>query len=277
MVIDSMRVILVFAALWATPFARLASQADSSITRFAWEWAELLTFADTTNGVELWLSPRPHVPHPDDVRPVDLSDEFLPDSVNAWVASTRASRAVGSAPAQRIAGTTLRSGALRGHDGTQIVAELALSADSDHDASDVLIVPKRGARLRFDLESDQMDGFLHALTKAASTARVVPAPPGIESDHVTPAELDSHATKARLRYPDALRDERIEGEVWVQFDIDASGIADMSTYRVLFTNHSEFEVAVRQYIGDAHFTPELRNGVPTRTRVLQAFRFQFGD
>lgn len=277
MVMATMRLILVVAALLATPFARVSSQADSSITRFAWEWAELLTFSDTTAGVHLWLAPRPHAPHADDVRPVELSDDFLPDSVSAWLTATRSLRAVGTPPAQRRAGTIVRSGLLRGHGGTQIVVELALGADSDRDANDVLIIPRRGARLRFDLESDQMDGFLRALAAAASTARVVPESPAMELDRVTSAALDSHATKARLRYPDALVGQRIEGEVWVQFDVDSSGVADMTTYRVLFANHQEFEVAVRQYLGEARFTPELRNGVPTRSRVVQLFRFQFGD
>lgn len=272
-----MRLIFVLAALMATPFARLASQADSSITRVAWNWAELLTFADTTDGVRLWLAPRPHAPHRDDVRPTELSDAFVPDSVNAWDAATRAARAAGMSHAQRNEATIVRFGTLRGRDGTRIVIEIAPGADSDHDAWDAVVTPARGAPLRFDLEPDQVDGFLCALAKAASASRMSQETSATGSIHVTPASLDSHAHTSQPHYPDDLKDERIEGEVWAQFDIDSSGVADMSTFRVLFADHQEFELAVRKYIGTARFVPEMRNGVRTRARAEQLFRFLFDD
>jgi hypothetical protein len=270
----TLRLILVIAALLATPFARLASQADSSTSRFAWDWAELLTFADSNEGVRLWLTPRPHVPYREDVQKIEVNDAFDPDSVNVWVNAARANRISNVTAARTRAETIVPSNALRGRDATQIVIEFAPGGDSSQDASDVLITPQRGVPLRFALEPDQIDRFLRALAKAAMTSHMSQQTASV---HVRPAALDPNSSKARLRYPEDLKDQRIEGEVWAQFDIDTSGVADTSTFRVLFANHQQFELAVRQYLGKCRFAPELRNGVPVRTRAQQLFRFLFDD
>jgi TonB family protein len=57
------------------------------------------------------------------------------------------------------------------------------------------------------------------------------------------------------RYPDALVQQRVSGEVLAQFVVDTTGRADLSTFKVLKATNPQFVEAVRSVLGSWKFTP----------------------
>ncbi|HVX40817.1 MAG TPA: M56 family metallopeptidase [Gemmatimonadaceae bacterium] len=75
------------------------------------------------------------------------------------------------------------------------------------------------------------------------------------------------------RYPDLLRESRIEGEVLAQFVVNPDSTVDMRTFRVLRSTHDLFTAAVRQSITTMKFVPALVGGRPVRQLVQMPFQF----
>jgi TonB family protein len=76
------------------------------------------------------------------------------------------------------------------------------------------------------------------------------------------------------RYPDLLRQARIEGEVLAQFIVNADGSVDMSTFKVLKTSHDLFTATVRNNLPQMRFSPAQVNG--RNVRQLMQMPFTFG-
>jgi periplasmic protein TonB len=74
-------------------------------------------------------------------------------------------------------------------------------------------------------------------------------------------------------YPDMLRNAGVEGEVVVQFVVDTTGRADMSTYRVVRSTHELFSNAVRQNLPGIRFYPAEVGGRKVRQHVQMPFVF----
>jgi periplasmic protein TonB len=75
------------------------------------------------------------------------------------------------------------------------------------------------------------------------------------------------------RYPDMLRNAGVEGDVLVQFVVDTSGRADMSTFRVLRATHDLFANAVRQDMPRFRFYPAEVGGRKVRQHVQMPIVF----
>lgn len=93
--------------------------------------------------------------------------------------------------------------------------------------------------------------------------------PGAESVDV-PAAL--RANSPLPRYPDFLRQSRIEGSVLVRFVVDENGRAELASLRVLEATHPAFAESVRAVLPRLRFVP-ARMG---RERVRQVVEIPFG-
>jgi protein TonB len=80
-------------------------------------------------------------------------------------------------------------------------------------------------------------------------------------------------TSAVPAYPPLLEKQGIEGIAVVRFVVDTTGRADISTFRVVETNHSLFAAAVREALPGMKFHPATVG--PTRVRQLVEIPFGF--
>ncbi len=74
-------------------------------------------------------------------------------------------------------------------------------------------------------------------------------------------------------YPQTLQSAGVEGEVDVQFVVDTTGRADMSTLKVLKSTNDLFTAAVRNALPRAKFFPAEVGGHKVRQWVQQPFTF----
>jgi len=81
------------------------------------------------------------------------------------------------------------------------------------------------------------------------------------------------AGSAAPRYPDALRKQRVEGEVLAQFVVDATGRVDASTFKVLRSSDEGFASAVRSALDGLRFTPAEVGGRAVKQIVQMPFVF----
>ena len=76
-----------------------------------------------------------------------------------------------------------------------------------------------------------------------------------------------------VRYPRVLRTLNVEGSVLAQFVVDATGLPDMSTLKVLKSDHELFTSAVRSGLAGMRFNPAQVGGRPVSQVVRMAFQF----
>ena len=81
------------------------------------------------------------------------------------------------------------------------------------------------------------------------------------------------AGSASPRYPDLLRKAGVEGEVLAQFIVGPDGRADVSSFRVLKSDHDLFVASVRNALPMMRFKPALVGGRAVRQLVQQPFSF----
>lgn len=75
------------------------------------------------------------------------------------------------------------------------------------------------------------------------------------------------------RYPRALRDAGVEGEVILQFVVDTSGRAEMSTVKAIRSSHADFTAAVVAHLPETRFSPAEVEGRKVRQLVQMPFSF----
>jgi hypothetical protein len=75
------------------------------------------------------------------------------------------------------------------------------------------------------------------------------------------------------RYPGALREAGLEGEVLMQFVVDTMGLADMTTLKVLRSSHPLFTYAVWDVLPHFRLVPAELNGRKVRQLVQMPFQF----
>lgn len=76
-----------------------------------------------------------------------------------------------------------------------------------------------------------------------------------------------------LRYPDMLRSANVEGEVLVQFVVDTTGRADLSSFKVLKSSHDLFTNSVKNALSQMRFYPAEIGGRKVKQLVQQPFNF----
>ena len=78
------------------------------------------------------------------------------------------------------------------------------------------------------------------------------------------------------RYPAALRDAGVSGQVMAQFVVDTLGLVDTSTFKVIESSHEQFTESVRQTLPELRFTPARADGRKVKQLVQQPFLFDLG-
>jgi len=61
--------------------------------------------------------------------------------------------------------------------------------------------------------------------------------------------------------------------VLVEYDVDASGVVDRCSIRVLRAKRPEFAASATAYVSGLQLTPGLRDGIAVRTRIRQDILF----
>lgn len=82
------------------------------------------------------------------------------------------------------------------------------------------------------------------------------------------------ANSAAPAYPPQLLTDGVEGAVTVQYVVDASGVPDIGSLRVISTTRREFADAVREALPHMRFTPARIDNQPVRQLVEQPFSFR---
>jgi len=89
------------------------------------------------------------------------------------------------------------------------------------------------------------------------------------------SELLMHiVSSAKPRYPETLRQNRIDGRVLVQFTVDTTGRVDMPSIRVMQSTHDLFTQAVRSALASFRFRPAEVNGKRVTALAEMPFEFQ---
>jgi TonB family protein len=94
----------------------------------------------------------------------------------------------------------------------------------------------------------------------------------------TEDQVDSAATRdpnsAGPNYPDALREQGVQGEVLVEFTVDTTGRADPGSFAVVEASHPLFAEAVRDALPKMLFTPAVAHGQRVRQLVRLPMKFR---
>lgn len=84
-------------------------------------------------------------------------------------------------------------------------------------------------------------------------------------------------TSAAPEYPPYLEENRIEGELTVEFVVDTTGGADSTSLKVIHSSHPAFEQSLRAALPHMRFVPAELGGRLVRQWVRQEFRFLMPD
>jgi len=98
-------------------------------------------------------------------------------------------------------------------------------------------------------------------------------PPGIFLEFQVDKAVSPRAGNPAPRYPDMLRDAKIEGEVLAQFVVDENGMPDMSTFRALKSTHELFTATVQAALPNDRFYPAELKGRKVKQLVQMPFQF----
>ncbi|HEY2379522.1 MAG TPA: TonB family protein [Gemmatimonadaceae bacterium] len=86
-------------------------------------------------------------------------------------------------------------------------------------------------------------------------------------------QVEMLPNQPRPKYPQALRDANIEGEVLVQFVVDSAGHPEMWTFKVLRSPHYDFSESVRSAVSHMRFAPAQIQGRKVKQLVQMPFVF----
>ncbi len=128
--------------------------------------------------------------------------------------------------------------------------------------------PRNGAASALETRLDS------ARTAAALPASTEPKP-YFEFQVEKPASMQPGSS--RMVYPPMLRSAQVEGVVLASFVVDEQGVPDMSTFKVLKSDHELFTNAVRTAVPDIAYMPAEIKGQRVKQLVQQPFVFQLGE
>jgi TonB family protein len=98
-------------------------------------------------------------------------------------------------------------------------------------------------------------------------------PQGVYFEYQVQKAVSPIAGNQAPRYPDILRQAKIEGSVLAQFIVDENGRADSTSLTVLRSSHDLFKNAVLSSITSFRFNPAELNGRPVKQLVQMPFQF----
>lgn len=199
------------------------------------------------------------------VRTSDGSSEIVsapisPDSAEDWTSALSAEAA---------------AGARRGGSETLLLQQALLAARSDTvPGAFVLFVSDTAfAQIGVTVGTAELRRFVQLLNSAASVAKHLPAREfGARAPLRTSGAIPIPETQ-QVPYPKALREMRMTGEVRARFIVDSLGRVRPGTFKVLFSNHSEFSEAVRTHSRSFRFIPAMVDRQPVSQMVAQSFIF----
>jgi TonB family protein len=115
--------------------------------------------------------------------------------------------------------------------------------------------------------------------RSATQGEVPFGPPALLSDSVfSLVEVDEVVERfedsAAPVYPEELAALGTEGQVRATYVVDADGRVDMTTIRVLNSDHPRFTESVRVALGEMRFRPAKKAGKTVRQLVEQRFNFR---
>ena len=100
-----------------------------------------------------------------------------------------------------------------------------------------------------------------------------PTPNSVLSSDVVDVQVTPYAGGPTPRYPEALREAGIEGEVTLEFVVDTAGRVEDGSIRVLSSAADAFVVSVRDALAGTRYHPALVAGQRVRQLVRQGFVF----
>lgn len=254
----------------------LPAQADPlAPSRLDWTQVNVAVVPDTTAGVAVWfLSSRIH--HYG--KQFQYSERFDPKNVPTW-ASQSESLLVDSLPASDslrwTAAPTLTSigGALLGwqrtHGGGKWASRVSLILYPRPDSTRHDDEP-----LTLDLALGDAREFLDTLLDKTKLSRYVPDTARHMVADASHVQVKPEALSGPPpRYPESLRENGVEGDVWIEVIIDTLGHPEPRTLKVLMSDDPLFEVQARRTILGTRFKPGRVDGKPVRVLVVVPVRF----
>ena len=241
-----------------------------ALTRIEWPLANALVFADSNRGAQLLVAASGAAVQIDRIFGVDLE----PSAVDEW--ANRLSAVLG-ATGEPPEGATYLMARLPGRTGGEVIA--ARERDRKKWKRDVILNfrPATGDGFSIRVTSDQATRFGTALMFAASLSAVRPldesSPELVRLRPGDVATAPRMRTPARPHYPMVAWEQRVAGDVWVEFLVDRDGRMVPETMEVLFADHRAFVDATRTALAASIFEPGRVNGspVPMRMRWRQLF------
>ena len=116
----------------------------------------------------------------------------------------------------------------------------------------------------------------HSVSVPPSGAAPVRVPSDTYFEYQVEQQVSPATDNVPPKYPDALRQAKVEGSVLAQFVVNERGIPDTATFRVLKSSHDLFSVAVRSALPAMRFQPALVGGKPVKQFVQMPFEFSLG-
>jgi protein TonB len=100
-----------------------------------------------------------------------------------------------------------------------------------------------------------------------------PTPNSVLSSDVVDVQVMPYAGGPTPRYPEALREAGVEGQVTLEFVVDTTGRVEGGSVRVLSSAADAFVVSVRDALAGTRYHPALVGGRRVRQLVRQGFVF----
>src|SRR3954471_2609035 len=119
----------------------------------------------------------------------------------------------------------------------------------------------------------QLSAFGACATLAGKPAPALPADAYEDSAVDVVAVRIPTMSQAGPVYPPKLRNERVQGQAIVLFVIDTLGRPDMSTFKVISTDHPLFADAAKTAVRNTRFTPAEKGGHKVKMIARQPFTF----
>ena len=241
--------------------------------RVQWDVGNLLVTPDSIRGVSLWFATNQRVRL--DGQPVQqqFDDRFEPDALIEWLIYSRQLLDL-KAPLPNDTSAAVTSGYLRGLDGGIIVVARLRKGNKLAGKTRVLLAQKDSTPVVFELDRSQVDKLLDVAEVAAqrSAYRKNADVPAFESQ---PGDIPVQPIPSKRfpRYPVALQQRAVEGEVWTRYCVGVDGRVDMSTFWAPLSDDEEFEKSVKEFLAGARYEPARRNGIAIGQMVAQRFIF----
>lgn len=246
--------------------------------RVKWDVGNLLVSPDTVLGVGFWFETNSHAQVAGHETHSRFEERFKPEEFTDWLIMTRQLLEL-TEPMSWDTSAVLTSGSLRGMHGGLLVVGRVRNGKKLANSVRVLMYPSREKPILLELQASGVDTLLKVAQTAAalSAYRPIAAMSARWGGGPIVPVVGVGATKSNYhpRYPEALQQRGIEGEVWARFMVNPDGRPDVDTFEALLSDDRDFEVAVREYLGHVKYVAATVDGTPVRAVAVQRFVFGF--